>query len=113
MVTMFFKASASCSKMLNGKSKFNTVKISGQLCFFRASASFSKLVNGEKTFNTVRVLLRRFRDPVRVPRISNRVLRIRENDHRVPKIKKGVPRNREIGSLQIQTRFLTFFLKKP
>jgi len=43
------------------------------------------------------VFLRRFRDPIRVPRI-------RENYHRVPKI-------REIGFLQIQTGFLTFSLK--
>jgi len=49
--------------------------------------------------------LRRFRDPIRVPRISNRVPRIRENYHRVPKI-------REIGSLQIHTGYLTFSLKK-
>ena len=40
--------------------------------------------------------LRRFRDPIRVPSISNRVPRIRENYHRVPKIiKKWVPRIRE------------------
>ena len=58
--------------------------------------------------------LRRFRDPIRVPRISNRVPRIRENYHRVPKIRENrVPRIREIGSLQIQTGFLTFSLKKP
>jgi len=37
-------------------------------------------------------ILRRFRDLVRVPRISNRVPRIRENYDWVPKI-------REIGSL--------------
>jgi len=50
--------------------------------------------------------LRRFRDPIRVPRI-------RENYHRVPKIRENrVPRIREIESLQIQTRFLTFSLKK-
>jgi len=50
------------------------------------------------------VFLRRFRDPIRVPRISNRVPKIREN---------RAPRIREIGSLQIQTGFLTFSLKKP
>jgi len=45
-----------------------------------------------------------FRDPIRVSRISNRVPRIRENYHRVPKIRENrVPRIREIGSLQIQT----------
>jgi len=37
--------------------------------------------------------LSRFGDPNRVSRISNRVPRITENDHRVPKI-------REIGSLE-------------
>jgi len=47
--------------------------------------------------------LRRFRDPIRVPRISNRVPKIREN---------RVPRIRETGSLQIHTGFLTFSLKK-
>ena len=61
-----------------------------------------------------RFFLRRFRDQIRVPRISNRVPRIRENYHRVPKIRKNpVPRIGEIGSLQIQTEFLTFSLKKP
>jgi len=51
--------------------------------------------------------LSRFRDPIRVPRI-------RKNYHRVPKIRENrVPRIREIRSLQIQTRFLTFSLKKP
>jgi len=49
--------------------------------------------------------LRRFRGPIRVPRI-------RENYHRVPKIRENrVPRIREIGFLQIQTGFLTFSLK--
>jgi len=69
--------------------------------------------------------LRRFRDPIRVPRIrenyhqvpkirENRVPRIRENYQRVPKIiENRVPRIREIGSLQIHTGHLTFSLKKP
>ena len=60
------------------------------------------------------VFLRRFRDPIRVPRISNRVPRIRENYHWVPKIwENRVPRIREIRSLQIHTGYLTFSLKKP
>jgi len=42
-----------------------------------------------------RFFIRRFRDPIRVPRISNRVSRIRE-----------------IGSLQIHTGYQTFSLKK-
>jgi len=50
--------------------------------------------------------LRRFRDPIRVPRIENRVPRTREYYHQVPKI-------REIGSLQIHTGYLTFsFLRR-
>jgi len=61
----------------------------------------------------IRIFLRRFSDPIRVPRISNRVPRIRENYHRVPKIRENrVPRIKDIGSLQIQTVFLTFSLKK-
>jgi len=46
------------------------------------------------------VLLRRFRDPIRVPRISNRVPKIREN---------RVPRIRGIGSLQIQYSYFRGF----
>jgi len=51
--------------------------------------------------------LRCFRDPDRVPRIENRVPRISENYHRVPRIRENrVPRIREIGSLQINTGYL-------
>jgi len=49
------------------------------------------------------VFLRRFRDPIRVPRIVDMVPRIREN---------RVPRIREIGSLKIHIGYLTFSLKK-
>jgi len=60
-----------------------------------------------------RFSLRRFRNPSRVPRISNRVPRIRENYHRVPNIRENrVPKIREIGSLQIHTGYLTFSLEK-
>jgi len=60
------------------------------------------------------VFLRCFREPIRVPRIENRVPRIRENHHRVPRIKENrVPRIREIGSLQVHMGYLTFSLKKP
>jgi len=52
-----------------------------------------------------RFLLRCFRDPIRVPRIENRVPRTSENYHRVPRI-------REIGSLQVYTGYPTFSLKK-
>jgi len=66
-----------------------------------------------RKFNLKQVFLRRFRDPIRVPRISNRVPRIRENYHRVLKIRENrVPRIREIGSLQIHIGHLTFSLKK-
>ena len=40
-------------------------------------------------------LFRRFRDPIRVPRIENRVPRIRENYHRVP-----IYSTQNIGSLE-------------
>jgi len=54
----------------------------------------------------MQVFLRRFRDPIQVPRI-------RETCHRVSRIKENqVPRIREIGSLQVQTGYLTFSLKK-
>ena len=67
-----------------------------------------------RKFNLKQVFLRRFRDPIRVPRISNRVPRIRENYHRVLKIRENrVPRIREVGSLQIHIGHLTFSLKKP
>ena len=52
--TLFFRASASGSKILNDKKYiFNTVN-SGHTLFFRASASCSKMLNDENYFNTVR-----------------------------------------------------------
>jgi len=46
-VTLFFRASASCSKILNNKNYiFRTVN-SGHTLFFRACASFSKLQNAK------------------------------------------------------------------
>ena len=57
-----------------------------------------------------------FRDLIRVPKISNRVPRVRENYHQVLKIRENrVSRNREIGSLQqqVHTGYLTISLKKP
>jgi len=60
-----------------------------------------------------RVFLRRFRDPIRIPKISNGVPRIRDNYHRVLKIREiRIPRIREIGSLQIHTGYLKFSLKR-
>jgi len=48
---LFFRASASCSKILNNKKyTFNTVN-SGQPLFFRASASCSKILNVKSIFN--------------------------------------------------------------
>jgi len=50
---------------------------------------------------------------IRVPRIETRVPRIRENDHRVPRLRESrVPKIREIGSLQLHTGYLKFSLKK-
>jgi len=44
--------------------------------------------------------LSRFRDPIWVPRISNRVPKITENYHQVPEIRENrVPRITEIRSL--------------
>jgi len=78
--------------------------------------------------STTRVFLRRFRDPTWVSRISNREPRIRENYHRVPKIRENrvpkirenrVPKIREIGSLKSEKsgpyrskRVPNIFLKK-
>jgi len=73
----------------------------------------NEIVSFLQKFIFIAGFLRRFRDPIRVSRISNRVPRIRENYHRVPKIRENrVLRIREIGSLQMQTWFLTFSLKK-
>ena len=77
--TLFFRASASCSKILNGKRYIRySENFQGKLCFqgkrkllkivnvksifntvkiFRASTSCSKIVNGEKIFNTVYIHL--------------------------------------------------------
>jgi len=75
--------------------------------FLRGAEIVSAMSNSFK-----QVVLRRFRDPVRVPRNSNRVPRIRENYHRVPTVRENrVPRIREIGSLQIHNGHLTFSLK--
>ena len=57
--------------------------------------------------------LRCFRDPIRVPRIENRVTRNGENYHQVLRIRENrVPRIRQIGSLQVRTGYLTFSFKK-
>jgi len=42
--TLFFGASANCSKIVNVKSIFNTVKNSRETVFFRAGAGYSKLL---------------------------------------------------------------------
>jgi len=53
--TLFFKVRASCSQILNDKkSIFNTVKNSRATLFFRASASCSKILNDKICFNTVK-----------------------------------------------------------
>ena len=51
--TLFFRASASCSKILNVKVYSIQWKISGQTLFFRASASCSKSWMVKNRFNTV------------------------------------------------------------
>jgi len=50
-----FRASASCSNILNDKKYiFNTVKNSRATLLFRASASCSKLLNVKSIFNAVK-----------------------------------------------------------
>jgi len=64
-------------------------------------------------YRKIRDFLRRFRDPIRVPGMSNLVPRIRENYHRGTKIRENrVPRIREIGSLQILKNNLVKYPKK-
>ena len=54
LVLKNFRASASCSKILNDKKYIFNAVSSGQLVFFRASASCSKILNGKKyIFNAV------------------------------------------------------------
>jgi len=51
---VFFRANESCSKILNDKKYFNTVKSFGATLFLKASASCSKILNEKKyIFNTV------------------------------------------------------------
>jgi len=45
-----FRASASCSKILNDKRYFNTVKIFRTTLFFRDSGSCSKILNDKKIY---------------------------------------------------------------
>jgi len=66
-----------------------------------------------RNFYALSVFLRCFGDLIRVPRIENWVPRIRENYHRVLRIRENrVPRIRQAGSLQIHTGCLIFSLKK-
>ena len=68
---------------------------------------------GKLNKGNTRVFLRYFRDPIWVPRIENRVPRIRGNYHQVPRIRENrVSRIREIRSLQVHTWYITFSLKK-
>jgi len=52
--TLFFGASANCSKIVNVKRIFNTVKNFRHTLFFGASASCSKILNVKRIFNTVK-----------------------------------------------------------
>jgi len=52
--TLFFRASASCSKILNNKKYIFSTVNSGNALFFRASASYSKILNVKSIFNTVK-----------------------------------------------------------
>jgi len=51
---------------------------------------FLVMTQGKYTFLVMtQGFLRYFRDPIRLPRISNRVPRVRENHDRVPKLRKN------------------------
>jgi len=53
--TLFFRSSASCSKILNNKKYFTTDKNFRANFVFRASASCSKVLNDKKYLNTVKI----------------------------------------------------------
>ena len=55
--TLFFRASAVAEKSWIVKNIFNAVKIFRATVFFRANACYSKIVNCEKIFNTVYIQL--------------------------------------------------------
>jgi len=77
--------------------------------FFRSPWLQLHFKTEEAPFN--QIFLRCFRDV----RIENRVLRIRENYHRVSRSRiraNWVPMIRKIGSLQVHTRYLTVSLKE-
>jgi len=87
-----------------GADILRNINVSGYVAFYQINIFFAYIYQ---------VFLRCFRDPIRVPRIANRVPRIRENHHRVPRIRKNrVPRIREIGPLQVHIGYLTSSLKK-
>jgi len=54
-VSLFSRASASCSKILNNKKYIFRTMNSGHPLFFRACASFSKLLIVRSIFNTVNI----------------------------------------------------------
>jgi len=71
-----------------------------------------RLVEGNGLYY-IRDFLRRCKGPIRITRIENRVPRIIENNHRVPKIRENrVTRIGKAGSLQVHTGCLTLSLKK-
>ena len=91
------------------------MKMSRQIIFKKQMHSDITFICFSKIwFDYMQGFLRRFRDTIRVPGIENRVPRIRENYHRVPRIRENrVPRFREIGFLQVHTGHVTCSLKNP
>jgi len=79
--------------------KFNALNLAlqgNEVNLFKVKSAMS----GLKNKLVVQFFSRCFRDPIRVPRIENRVPRIRENYHRVHRIRENwVPGIRNIGSL--------------
>jgi len=95
--------SESCIATFSFNNRLHTERLASLYC----STSFLTSCHRSGFFQGI--LRTRFRSL----RISNWVLRIRENYHRVPIIKENqVLRIRQIRSLQIHTGYLTFSLKK-
>ena len=90
-----------CPDLLFGVQLFFLLRLGDRVVYSRRKLLKTSCFGGTRYYY-YQVFLRRFRDPIRLPRI-------RENNHRVPTIRENrVPRIREIGSLQMHTGYLTF-----
>jgi len=109
-----FRASASCSKILNNKQYIISIVNSGHPLFFTASASCSKLLN-DKNISIQQVFFK----GVLGTRFGSLELKIGSLES-VKNIigsrkseKIGFLESEKSGPLQVDTGYLTFSLKKP